>query len=79
MKKNQQRIFSVLTSKKIQFEVVDISVSDADKALMRERAGNPTALPPQICNGEVYCGVSLTQKLAKVIIRRIDNVTPSQN
>ncbi|XP_042246317.1 SH3 domain-binding glutamic acid-rich-like protein 3 [Thunnus thynnus] len=56
MKKNQERIFSILTSKKIPFEAVDISQNSDDKDLMRKRAGNPTALPPQICNGDVYCG-----------------------
>ncbi|XP_071335179.1 SH3 domain-binding glutamic acid-rich-like protein 3 [Trachinotus anak] len=56
MKKNQDRIFSVLGSKKIPFEAVDISQNSEDKDLMRKRAGNPTALPPQICNGDVYCG-----------------------
>jgi len=56
MKKNQERIFSILTSKKIPFETVDISQNSEDKDLMRKMAGNPTALPPQICNGDVYCG-----------------------
>ncbi|XP_039981691.1 SH3 domain-binding glutamic acid-rich-like protein 3 [Xiphias gladius] len=56
MRKNQERIFSVLSSKKINFEAVDIAQNCADKDLMRKSAGNPTALPPQICNGDVYCG-----------------------
>ncbi|KAM9339121.1 SH3 domain-binding glutamic acid-rich-like protein 3 [Symphorus nematophorus] len=56
IKKQQQRISFVLESKKIAFDLVDISVCDSAKALMRETAGNPTALPPQICNGDVYCG-----------------------
>lgn len=37
---------------------MDISQNSDDKDQMREIAGNPTALAPQICNGEVYCGVS---------------------
>ncbi|XP_040919793.1 SH3 domain-binding glutamic acid-rich-like protein 3 [Toxotes jaculatrix] len=56
MRKNQDRIFSILSSKKIPFKAVDISQNSDDKDLMRKRAGNPTALPPQICNGDVYCG-----------------------
>ena len=60
MRKNQERIFSILTSKKIDFEGVDIAQNSEDKDLMRKKAGDPTALPPQICNGDVYCGVSLT-------------------
>lgn len=59
IKKDQDRIFSVLTSKKIPFKSVDISQNSEDKDLMRNRAGNAAALPPQICNGNVYCGVSL--------------------
>lgn len=45
---------------KIPYEAVDISQDPKDKDLMRERAGNNQALAPQICNGDVYCGVSLT-------------------
>nr|XP_046228282.1 SH3 domain-binding glutamic acid-rich-like protein 3 [Scatophagus argus] len=56
MKKHQDRIFSVLDSKKITYEAVDISQDSKDKNLMRERAGNSSALPPQICNGDIYCG-----------------------
>ncbi|XP_054875922.1 SH3 domain-binding glutamic acid-rich-like protein 3 [Poeciliopsis prolifica] len=56
MKKNQERIFSVLTSKKIAFKQVDITQNSKDKDLMRKMANNPTALPPQIFNGDVYCG-----------------------
>ncbi|KAM4521530.1 SH3 domain-binding glutamic acid-rich-like protein 3 [Odontesthes bonariensis] len=56
LKKNQERIMSVLTSKKIPFKAVDIAQNSEDKDLMRQKAGNPTALPPQLCNGDVYCG-----------------------
>ncbi|XP_047429876.1 SH3 domain-binding glutamic acid-rich-like protein 3 [Mugil cephalus] len=56
LKKNQDRIISVLTSKKIPFEAVDIAQDTEVKDLMRKRVGDPTALPPQICNGDVYCG-----------------------
>uniref|UniRef100_A0A3Q3JNR1 SH3 domain-binding glutamic acid-rich-like protein n=1 Tax=Monopterus albus TaxID=43700 RepID=A0A3Q3JNR1_MONAL len=55
-KKDQERIFSVLDSKKIAYKAVDIAQNSADKDLMRKIAGNPTALAPQICNGNVYCG-----------------------
>ena len=49
----------VLESKEINFEVIDIASSSDDKEKMRELAGDPTALPPQIVNNGVYCGVSL--------------------
>ncbi|XP_070782146.1 SH3 domain-binding glutamic acid-rich-like protein 3 [Enoplosus armatus] len=55
IKKSQQKIFDILGAKKIPYEAVDISQASEDKDLMREIAG-PTALPPQICNGDVYCG-----------------------
>ncbi|XP_051909467.1 SH3 domain-binding glutamic acid-rich-like protein 3 [Hippocampus zosterae] len=55
-KKDQQKLFMVLESKKIPFERVDIAASDADKELMRSIVGDPKALPPQICNGNTYCG-----------------------
>lgn len=60
MKKNQQKIFSILDGKKIPYQLVDISQKTELKDLMRRLAGNKTALPPQICNGDEYCGVSLT-------------------
>ncbi|KAI3363757.1 hypothetical protein L3Q82_001371 [Scortum barcoo] len=56
MRKRQDRIFSILESKKILFQRVDISQNSEDKDLMRKLAGNPTALPPQIVNGNNYCG-----------------------
>ncbi|KAF7230449.1 SH3 domain-binding glutamic acid-rich-like protein 3 [Nothobranchius furzeri] len=56
IKKQQDRITDVLTAKKIPFKVVDISQNPSEKDLMRKLAGNPTALPPQICNDNVYCG-----------------------
>lgn len=50
----------ILEGKKIPYELVDISQKVESKELMRQIAGDSTALPPQICNGDVYCGVSLT-------------------
>uniref|UniRef100_A0A3B4WFD9 GST N-terminal domain-containing protein n=1 Tax=Seriola lalandi dorsalis TaxID=1841481 RepID=A0A3B4WFD9_SERLL len=79
LKKNQDRIFFVLESKKIPFEAVDISQNPEHKDLMRKRAGNPKALPPQLCNGDIYCGVSFSQCPVKVMIRCFDHVPPSQN
>ena len=47
----------VLSSKKIAFDEIDISSCEEGKAKMREIAGDQKALPPQIANGDVYCGV----------------------
>lgn len=59
----------ILDSKKIPYTPVDICQDSKDKDLMRKIAGDPKALPPQICNGDVYCGVSLTQCSHRLIIR----------
>ncbi|KAK7906856.1 hypothetical protein WMY93_015468 [Mugilogobius chulae] len=56
MKKQQEWIMSVLSAKKIPFKAVDISQNSDDKDLMRKIAGDSTALPPQICRGNSYCG-----------------------
>ncbi|XP_033847138.1 SH3 domain-binding glutamic acid-rich-like protein 3 [Periophthalmus magnuspinnatus] len=56
MKKRQEWIFSVFTAKNIAFKAVDISQNSDDKELMRKIVGDPTALPPQICRGDTYCG-----------------------
>ena len=58
IKKQQQKIDMTLTSKNIEFNKVDVAASEDAKKKMREIAGNPTALPPQLCNGDQYCGVS---------------------
>ncbi|XP_040015924.1 SH3 domain-binding glutamic acid-rich-like protein 3 [Gasterosteus aculeatus] len=56
IKKTQQKIFDILDSKKINYDALDISQEVKVKDLMRELAGDPTALPPQIFNGNNYCG-----------------------
>ena len=57
IKKAQQKITMILESKGINFEVVDIAASAEDKEKMRGLVGDPTALPPQIVNNGIYCGV----------------------
>jgi hypothetical protein len=47
----------VLDGKKIEYTINDISSNEEAKTKMREFAG-PKSLPPQICNGDQYCGVS---------------------
>ncbi|XP_075939699.1 SH3 domain-binding glutamic acid-rich-like protein 3 [Anarhichas minor] len=56
IKKWQQQIFNVLSSKKIKHEAVDIAQDATVKDLMRKLVGDQTALPPQIFNGDNYCG-----------------------
>ena len=44
-------------------EYIDVAASEEAKQKMRELSGNPKALPPQIFNGDTYCGVSLYLRL----------------
>ncbi|XP_033932547.1 SH3 domain-binding glutamic acid-rich-like protein 3 [Pseudochaenichthys georgianus] len=56
IKKRQQQILDVLSSKKVEFEAIDISQDSNTKDEMRKMANDATALPPQICNGNEHCG-----------------------
>ena len=56
LKKRQERILTILTGKRIPFEMVDIAVNEDDKHRMRHLCGVPTALPPQVFKGEKYLG-----------------------
>ena len=58
MKKHQQRIEMVLGGMKIDYEVIDVASDESNKQKMRDICGDPKALPPQLCNGDKYCGVS---------------------
>ncbi len=48
----------ILDGKKIPYDKIDIAASEDEKKKMRDLAGNPKALPPQLCNDDNYCGVS---------------------
>ncbi|XP_064599126.1 SH3 domain-binding glutamic acid-rich-like protein 3 [Liolophura sinensis] len=54
--KKQQRIKDVLDIKHIPYTEVDLAREPEEKDKMRELCGLPTALPPQIFNGDQYCG-----------------------
>ena len=60
MKSQQAEVMRILDSKSIQYELIDISVGGEVRDEMRSKAGNPTAVPPQIFNGDQYCGVRKT-------------------
>jgi len=36
---------------------IDVAADEDARKKMREIAGKETAVPPQICNGDTYCGV----------------------
>ena len=48
----------VLDGRKIVHTDVDVTQDPENKDKMRRIACNDAALPPQICNGDQYCGVS---------------------
>ncbi|KAJ8334914.1 hypothetical protein SKAU_G00405530 [Synaphobranchus kaupii] len=56
VKSKQSDIMRILESKSVQFELIDISVDAALLGEMRDKAGNPSAAPPQIFNEDQYCG-----------------------
>uniref|UniRef100_A0A8D8YCR5 SH3 domain-binding glutamic acid-rich-like protein n=1 Tax=Cacopsylla melanoneura TaxID=428564 RepID=A0A8D8YCR5_9HEMI len=66
IKKKQQRLLMILDSKKIAYTTIDISEpgKENEKKFMQQNSkplnGDPTMklnpLPPQIFNGEEYCG-----------------------
>lgn len=55
-KKKQTKIQQTLTGKKIEYELKDISASEDVKKEMRRVANDEKAMPPQLCNGDQYCG-----------------------
>ena len=59
-KSKQQKIEMILTSKKIEFEKIDISSEAGAKDEMRAIIGDPKALAPQLINDDKYCGVGST-------------------
>ncbi|XP_016085474.1 SH3 domain-binding glutamic acid-rich-like protein 3 [Sinocyclocheilus grahami] len=56
VKQHQSEIFHFLDSKKIKYFAVDITESTDLKEEMRKKVGNPSAMPPQVFNGDKYCG-----------------------
>lgn len=56
VKSQQAEVIRILDSKKIQYELIDISVGGELRDEMKNKAGNPTAVPPQLFNEDQYCG-----------------------
>ncbi|XP_062889807.1 LOW QUALITY PROTEIN: SH3 domain-binding glutamic acid-rich-like protein 3 [Mobula hypostoma] len=56
VKSQQSEVTRVLDSKGIKYEMIDIAQNNALKEEMRSKSGNPSALPPQIFNGDQHCG-----------------------
>ncbi|XP_056597961.1 SH3 domain-binding glutamic acid-rich-like protein 3 [Triplophysa dalaica] len=56
VKSQQAEVIRILDSKSIQYELIDVAVGGAVRDEMRSKSGNPTAIPPQIFNEDLYCG-----------------------
>ncbi|XP_029919871.1 SH3 domain-binding glutamic acid-rich-like protein 3 [Myripristis murdjan] len=56
VKAQQAQVIRILDSKSIQYELIDISVGGEVRNEMRTKAGNPSAVPPQLFNEDQYCG-----------------------
>ena len=54
----QNQIKWPLDGMKIRYAEIDVSLEQDALRRMRELMGNPLAEPPQIFNGDDYCGVS---------------------
>lgn len=66
IKSQQSEVTRILDGKNIKYELVDISQDNALREEMRAKAGNPKAIPPQIVNGDQYCGVRALRALPRV-------------
>lgn len=77
VKKRQQRVTMILDSKSITYDLVDITEpgKEDEKAYMQTNSktkdGSKNALPPQIFNDDVYCGVSLMMSDVCVLCQTI--------
>ncbi|XP_062039036.1 SH3 domain-binding glutamic acid-rich-like protein 3 [Lepus europaeus] len=56
VKQRQEEVTRILDAYKIKYELIDISVSYQMLQEMRMKTSTPKALPPQIFNGQEYCG-----------------------
>ncbi|XP_042194758.1 SH3 domain-binding glutamic acid-rich-like protein 3 [Callorhinchus milii] len=56
VKSSQAEVIRVLDAKGVKYELIDISQENSLKEEMRKKTGIPDACPPQIFNGEQYCG-----------------------
>lgn len=56
IKSQQSQVIQFLDSKGIKYDLIDISQGGELRDEMRSKAGDPTALPPQLFNEDQYCG-----------------------
>lgn len=56
IKSQQSEVIRILDGKGIKYELIDISLGGELRDEMRNKAGDPTAVPPQLFNEDQYCG-----------------------
>ncbi|CAO2623256.1 SH3 domain-binding glutamic acid-rich-like protein 3 [Lemmus lemmus] len=56
VKQKQSEVMRILDSYKINYELIDITTSPQALEEMRTKTDSPKAAPPQIFNGQEYCG-----------------------
>ncbi|XP_066496362.1 SH3 domain-binding glutamic acid-rich-like protein 3 [Tiliqua scincoides] len=56
VKKRQSEVLRILDGNSMKYELVDVSISESLLQEMRNKTGKSDAIPPQIFNGEQYCG-----------------------
>ncbi|KAM7044589.1 SH3 domain-binding glutamic acid-rich-like protein 3 [Molossus nigricans] len=56
VKQRQEEVTRILDAYKINYELIDISLSKKKLQEMIMKVSTPKALPPQIFNGQLYCG-----------------------
>lgn len=60
----------ILDSKSIEYKLVDISQGEEVRDEMRNKSGNPTAVPPQLFNEDQYCGVRIEKNFFFIKVHR---------
>lgn len=65
----------ILDSKSIEYKLVDISQGEEVRDEMRNKSGNPTAVPPQLFNEDQYCGVRIRIKIIIKVHRNAETST----
>ncbi|CAI5793756.1 domain-binding glutamic acid-rich 3 [Podarcis lilfordi] len=82
VKQRQSDVIRILDGNRMKYQLVDVSISESLLQEMRDKAGKPDAIPPQIFNGEEYCGdfemlyeATENEEVRKFLkIGRVDNV-----
>ncbi|KAM6143459.1 SH3 domain-binding glutamic acid-rich-like protein 3 [Erethizon dorsatum] len=56
VQQRQEEVIQILDTYKMKYELLDISTSLKVLEEMKRKVSTPNALPPQIFNGQEYCG-----------------------